>query len=79
MSQQDAFDELKRRLTIASILAYPNFKYSFILATNAFYYRYDATLSQLEKDEKEHPIVYASKSFWKEKINYGATELECVL
>ena len=60
-AQQDAFDELKRRLTIAPILAYPNFKYPFILATDASYYRYSVTLSQLRKNKKEHPIAYASK------------------
>ena len=64
-------------MTIAPILAYSNFKYPFILATDASYYRYGATLSQLGKDKKEHPIAYASKSLWKEEMNYGATELEC--
>ena len=78
-SQQNAFDELKRRLTIAPILAYSNFKYSFILATDASYYGYSATLSQLGKDEKEHPIAYTSKSLQKEEMNYGATELECAV
>ena len=77
--QQDAFDELKRRLTIAPILAYPNFKYSFILATDASYYRYSATLSQLGNDEKEHPIAYASKSLQKEEMNYGATNQNVLL
>ena len=35
--QQKAFDELKDRLTAAPILAYPNFRKIFILATDASY------------------------------------------
>ena len=75
--QQEAFIELKNRLTAAPILAYPDFRKTFILATNASYYEFGATLSQLDHNQKEHPIAYASKSLRKEEVNYGATELEC--
>jgi hypothetical protein len=75
--QQEAFNELKDRLTAAPILAYPNFRKTFILATDASYYGFGATLSQLDQNHKEHPIAYASKSLRKEEVNYGATELEC--
>src|SRR6185437_8327591 len=75
--QQKAFDELKDRHTAAPILAYPNFRKTFILATDASYYGFGATLSQLDQNHKEHPIAYASKSLRKEEVNYGATELEC--
>jgi hypothetical protein len=75
--QQDAFTRLKHRLISAPILAYPNFKRVFILATDASYYGFGATLSQLDDSRKEHPIAYASKSLKKEEVNYGATELEC--
>ena len=76
-AQQEAFETLKKRLTIAPILAYPNFKKTFILATDASYFGYGATLSQVDSNGKEHPIAYASKSLRKEELNYGATELEC--
>ena len=59
------------------ILAYPNFKQTFIVATDASYNGYGATLSQIDSDRKEHPIAYASKSLWPREVNYGATELEC--
>ena len=75
--QQEAFDELKDRLTAAPILAYSNFRKTFILATDASYYGFGAILSQLDQNHKEHPIAYTSKSLRKEEVNYGATELEC--
>ena len=74
---QQAFDDLKQRLTTAPILAYPDYKKKFILATDASYNGFGATLSQIADDQKEHPIAYASKSLLKEEINYGASELEC--
>src|SRR6185295_3801042 len=75
--QQKAFEELKSRLITAPILAYPNFKETFILATDASYNGFGATVSQLDRNGKEHPIAYASKSLRKEEMNYAATELEC--
>jgi RNase H-like domain found in reverse transcriptase len=75
--QQKAFETLKQQLTIAPILEYPDFMKEFYLATDAFYHRYRATLSQKDDIGKEHPIAYASKSLRKEEVNYGATELEC--
>src|SRR5437868_15544119 len=60
-----------------SILAYPNFKQIFIVATDALYNRYRATLSQIDSNGKEHLIAYASKSLRPREVNYRATELEC--
>ena len=59
------------------ILAYPNFKQTFIVATDASYNRYRATLSQIDSNGKEHLIAYASKSLQSGEVNYGATKLEC--
>ena len=75
--QQEAFEELKQRLVTAPILKYPDFDKFFILATDASYHGFGATLSQLDRDRKEHPVAYASKSLTKGEVNYGATELEC--
>ena len=61
---------------IVPILAYPNFKQIFIVATDASYSRYGATLSQIDITGKEHPIAYTSKSLQPGEVNYGATELE---
>jgi hypothetical protein len=76
-AQHEAFIELKQRLISAPILRYPDFRKVFILATDASYYGFGATLSQLDSNNKEHPVAYASKSLKKEEMNYGATELEC--
>lgn len=76
---QKAFEDLKQRLVTASILAYSNYRKKFILATDASYHRFEATLSQVAEDQKEHLIAYASKSLLKEEVNYGASELECAV
>src|SRR5260364_368750 len=76
MKCQKAFDKLKYQLTTAPILIDQDYKKEFILATDASYEGFGATLSQLSDDKKEHLIAYASKSLKKEEVNYGATELE---
>jgi len=75
--QQQAFEKLKEKLVTAPVLAYPDFSKRFILATDASYYGFGATLSQKDRDGKEHPIAYASKSLQPAEQNYYATELEC--
>ena len=74
---KEAFNKLKQRLVTAPIIIYSNYKAEFILATDASYNGFGATLSQIADDKKKHPIAYASKSLKKEEVNYGATELEC--
>ncbi|CAG8707274.1 6803_t:CDS:2, partial [Gigaspora margarita] len=49
LDQQVAFDKLKKRLTTALVLVYPDFSKSFILFTNAFDTALGAIL--LPKDE----------------------------
>src|SRR5260363_377580 len=77
MKCQKAFDELKYRLTTATILIYPDYRKEFILTTDASYEGFGATLSQLTDDKKEHPITYPNKSLKKKEVNYRATELKC--
>ena len=74
---QEAFNELKQRLVIASILIYSNYKAEFIFFTDASYNRFGATLSQIADNRKEYPIAYVSKNLKKEEANYRAIELEC--
>ena len=50
-------------------MAYSNFKQTFIVATDASYSKYRATLSQIGIDRKEHLIAYTSKSLWLGEVN----------
>jgi hypothetical protein len=60
--QQQAFDELKRRLVTAPILAYPDLSRPFQLYTDASYSGLGAVLGQKDKDGNDRVISYASRS-----------------
>jgi hypothetical protein len=65
-SQQEAFDDLKNRLSISPVLAYPNFELPIILTTDASKVAVAAILSQVQ-DGVENPIAYASRQLNKAK------------
>ena len=73
--QQLAFDTLKRKLTTAPILCYPDFTKPFILTCDASNYSIAAVLSQglIGKDK---PIAFASRTLNKSESNYSTTEKE---
>ena len=75
--QQEAFEEMKHRLTTAPTLACPDWEQKFILQTDASTVGLGAVLTQGEK-ENERVIAYASRSLNKAEKNYSATELECL-
>ena len=58
---QQAFEELKQRLVTAPILIYPNYKAEFILATDASYHGYGATLSQIATIKKNTLLLMQVK------------------
>jgi len=76
--QQIAFDRLKGMLIKAPILAYPDFEKPFIVYTDASGTGVGAVLTQLQSDEKEHVIAYASRSMNKAEQNYPITDQECL-
>ena len=73
---QAAFIELKWRLTTSPVLAYPDFSRGFDLETDASIQGIGAVLAQQQKDEKLHPIAYASRALSNVEKRYGITDLE---
>ena len=76
-SCQVAFDKLKRALTSAPILAYPDFQLPFHLYVDASQDGIGLTLGQIIKG-KEVLIAYAGRDLNKAERNYSATEREAL-
>ena len=72
---QSSFDALKKLLSTAPILSYPDFSAEFILDTDASNHGIGAVLSQL-KDGVEHPVAFASRTLTKAERNYCVTRKE---
>ena len=73
---QDALTKLKKLLTSAPVLAYPDFAKPFVLETDASGEGLGAVLAQQQEDNSIRPIAYASRSLQSHEKNYGSTELE---
>ena len=74
--QQRAFEELKKRMTVAPVLALPRADREFILHTDASGQALGAVLCQLDDEGGEHPVAFASRVLRGAELNYGITELE---
>ncbi|CAB0031388.1 unnamed protein product [Trichogramma brassicae] len=74
---ENSFQTLKKCLTSAPILIFPDFSKPFILTTDASDLAIGAVLSQ-EKEGFEHPIGYLSRVLNKAEVNYSTTEKECL-
>ncbi|MEE8326536.1 MAG: reverse transcriptase domain-containing protein [candidate division NC10 bacterium] len=75
---QEAFDDLKNRLTSAPILKYPDFEARFKLEIDGSGVGLGAVLSQKGADGLDHVIGYWSRGIPRRKGPYIATELECM-
>ena len=73
---QQAFNDLKRLCTTASILAYADFTKPFKLHTDACGSGLGAVLYQTHKDGTDAAIAYASRSLSKAESHYPAHKLE---
>ena len=73
---QTAFSELKKLLTSAPLLAFPDFTKPFVLETDASGAGLGAILAQKQENGSIRPIAYASRSLQSHERNYGITELE---
>ena len=72
---KEAFDELKRRLTTAPVLAYPTASGRFTLDTDASERGIGAVLSQ-EQNGQERVVAYFSRSLNRRERNYCVTRKE---
>ena len=61
-SCQESFEELKRLLTEAPLLAFPNFTKNFLLETDASGVGLGAVIAQEQGDGTTRPIAYASRT-----------------
>lgn len=76
--QQEAFDEMKRLLTEAPVLAHPKWDRGFILTTNYSNKGIAAVLSQIDDDGKERPIAYHSRSCNDAQSRHSSVEGEAL-
>ena len=72
-----AFSKLKNLLTVALVLAFPDFDTEFVLTADASSIGLGAVLTQ-KVDGLERPIAYASRCLTKAEARYSATERECL-
>ena len=77
-SCQEAFQHLKRTLTVAPVLVTPDWSKTFILQTDASAYGLGYVLNQLHSQGEEHPIAFASKKLLASERNYSAIEREAL-
>jgi hypothetical protein len=71
-----AFLTLKQKLVEAPILVRPDFSRPFIIITDASIDGLGAVLTQLDENNHEHPIFYASSATTVGQRNYGISKLE---
>lgn len=74
---EEAFAEIKEKLTKAPVLAAPDYSKPFIIQTDASDRGIGGVLVQGE-GENEHPIAFVSRSLNRCERNYSVTERECL-
>ncbi|GBM73598.1 Retrovirus-related Pol polyprotein from transposon 17.6 [Araneus ventricosus] len=72
-----AFIELKNRLTEVPVLYAPDYRREFIVQTDASDLGIGIVLSQRDDKNEEHPVSYLSKKFTDAQKKYGTTKKEC--
>lgn len=77
MEQETAFNDLKRRLSSAPILACPDFTLEFTLQVDASNFGLGAAMTQAQGG-KEVVIAFASRLLTEAERNYSTTEKECL-
>ena len=72
----NAFQDLRRKLTTAPVLAFPKFSKPFLLGTDASDNGFGTVLSQVQEDGQECVIAYASRMLTKAERRYCVTRRE---
>ena len=75
---QKSYDALKAALSMAPVLAFPDFTRPWILLTDASYGQIACCLAQLDKDGVERPVAYASRELTNTEKRYGNTDKEAL-
>ena len=73
---EEAFYTLKKKCTMAPVLAFADLKRPFLLETDASKYGLGTILQQVQEDGKYHPVVYASCTLHGSEANYHSSKLE---
>src|SRR6266540_2652848 len=76
--EQETFEKLKRILTEAPVLLFPNFDKPFRLCTDASLKGLGAVLEQEDENRNLKPVAYASRSLTPAEKNYHTIDLECL-
>jgi hypothetical protein len=76
--EQHAFEEIKKRITSAPVLATPRFGHPFIVETDASKIAIAACLLQKQDDGKIHPIAFTSRKMNKHEARYASVESEAL-
>ncbi len=77
-ARQKAFEAIKAKLAIASVIAHPDFDKPFILYTNTSGGGVEAVLHQKGDNRREQIITCASRIFNEHEKKYPITEQECL-
>jgi hypothetical protein len=75
-NEQFAFDELKRRFTVAPILAIFDPDRAIVVETDASDYAVGACISQIGDDGKLHPVAFYSRKMSPAEANYDIHDKE---
>ena len=71
-----AFNHLKKALSEAPVLAFPDFSKPFVVDTDASTSGVGAVLSQLDSEGRERPVAFISRALSTPERNYSVTRLE---
>ncbi len=77
-AHQSSFEDLKKALTQAPVLVFPDFKDLFQLCTDASASAFGAALVQTDKSGNKHVIAFANRVLTAPEKNYSVTHQEAL-